>query len=301
MICIYRIAVLCLCIGILLMSTSCKNLSRNQSERIKKMNDQKKSEWLDSVNKTTKQSGTFQAQDKHGRPVVLEWTKTNVRSPQFSELMHKLCDLTCDVYTSVELNFLKEYADQETHAAYCLPLDQLFKQGAMVKDWQLFKQALKKLDWPVVEEKMRLVLKSIQLMDYSQFSPEEVHIFVLIKDAETKELLGYAMFYVAQKFPKGSVKNTHLAVAQKSQRRGLGKLLMSSVLNIVPSLEQIFLSTRPSNSGALRAYESWGFVKNLEPVKEAHYSFVEKQWVNLRYDVKQIHVLQKTAETMRNN
>ena len=74
--------------------------------------------------------------------------------------------------------------------------------------------------------------------------------------------------------------------------------MVSSVLNIIPSVQRIFLSTRPSNHGALKAYDVWGFALDENPIQEPHYKLDKKQWVSLEYEVDQSDLLQKTARTL---
>ena len=263
-----------------------------------RMNNQKSSEWITYVKKATtaRKTGQFTAQDKAGTPIILEWTVTDVRSPNFSVLQKSICDIVVQAFAHVEIQFLKVHP--ELHDEYCQSFEPLFKNGPAANDLQELKQALKAANWQLSEEKMQSVLRAMQLIDYSNFGVEDVHIFVLVKDDKSKKLLGYATFYIMPEYPDGDVKITGIALTQTEQNRGLGKLLMSSVLKIIPKVKRIINSAHPTNDKAIRAYQNWGFVSNPNPISEPHMPINKKHWVYLVYNVEQTDILQKAAKRL---
>ena len=67
---------------------------------------------------------------------------------------------------------------------------------------------------------------------------------------------------------------------------------MSSVLKIIPQITRIFLCTRITNDNAQRAYKSWGFVKDINPVIEEHkYTFNTNHWIFFEYKVDKSNML----------
>ena len=127
------------------------------------------------------------------------------------------------------------------------------------------------------------------------------HIFVTVKDKASKELLGFISFLVIPEYADGDVKCIAFAVKPEEQNRGLGKLLMSSILNIIPDLKRIFLCTRITNNTAQKVYHNWGFVKDNNPVIEEHnYTFNINHWLFMEYKVNKATELQKMAATLTN-
>lgn len=86
-----------------------------------------------------------------------------------------------------------------------------------------------------------------------------------------------------------------LCVKPSEQNRGLGKLLMSSIFKIAPDIRRIFLCTRPTNVNALKAYQAWGFVPDLQPIPEASLNMAH--WEFMEYKAEQSDMLQKLAES----
>ncbi len=287
--------------GMMLFSSCIKKA--NNVESNKKMSNPKDvapqtSVWLQHVKNVTatQKSGHLSAIDKSGVPVTLEWTNTDVRSPNFSVLMKEICSIVVSAFTPVEVQFLKTHP--ELHDEYCASFEPIFKSGPVAADWTIFKNGLKASDWSLVEEKMHSILTGIQLMDYSNFGVNDVHCFVLAKDEKTKKLLGYIAFHITPNFAYGDVKASGIGIAPSEQNRGLGKILMSSIFKIVPEINHIPLSTRVTNGTALRAYQNWGFTPDNNPTPEPHMPINKKHWIYLEYNVDQADILQKTAASL---
>jgi len=292
-----RISLLFLCILLFITLTSCKTKTERKNQ-MSKQEDVQKSDWLNHVNKITssKPSGTFQAKDKHDKPVILEWIKTDLISPEYATAMKSAWPIACPTYTQVEMQFLRAHPEVVGSDTFFKPFEPLFKAG------------VKNVDWALIEEKMQEVLKSIFLWDSSTCNDEmkktltnSTHIFVTVKDKATKELLGFISFLVIPEYADGDVKCIAFAVKTEAQNRGLGKLLMSSILNIIPDLKRIFLCTRITNNTAQNACHNWGFVKDLNPVVEEHnYTFNINHWLFMEYKATKADILQKTANSLLN-
>lgn len=71
-------------------------------------------------------------------------------------------------------------------------------------------------------------------------------------------VLGYAVFW--QVLDQGELGN--VAVAPEARRNGLARALVGRVLERAAArgVRELFLEVRPSNAGARRLYESYGFV-----------------------------------------
>lgn len=288
-----KILILCLCINIIIAPKLLNGINQMNKKNLK----QSGSSWLDQVKKAAarQKTGTFLATDKTRRPIALEWTITDVCSPDFAPLMKSICNLVVEAFTPVEVDFLKANGNVESQKEYCQAFEPIFATGPMASEWQLFKKGLSEGNWPVVEEKMKLVLQTIQEMDYSNFGKENVHCFVLAKEPKAAKVLGYATFYLTPEFPDGNVKISGIAVDTYKQNRGLGKLIASSVFNIIPSVKRIFLTTRPTNETALVAYKKWGFVIDKNPIKEPYAG----RWIHLEYRTLETDILQKLARSWK--
>jgi len=222
-------------------------------------------------------SGAFKAQDKTGAPVILEWMKTDMISPEFVEAMKSVWDIACPTYTKVEVDFLRAHPEVVGKEAYYKSFEPLFKDGVASVDWQK------------VEEKMQEILKQYYVLDVSTFSDEmkkafsrAEHFFVSIKNEHTDELLGYISFLILPEYAVGDVKCMGFAVKPEEQNRGLGRLLMSSILRIIPDLKRIFQNPRITNVVAQRAYYNWGFTKAANPVtKELNYEINPNHFIQI--------------------
>ena len=248
------------------------------------------SESNQNMNNHIKISGSFFTHDKLGIPVTLEWHKTNIISPDFAAYMKNVWNFARDAYMPVEMDFLKTFPEVVGTEPYFAPFEPLFAQG------------LSNIQWNKVEKTMESLLKSHFVFDPSQFPPqmiemftENVALFVTIKEQSTKTTLGFITFLMRKKYPVGDVKVMSFAVNIHHQKRGLGKLLMSSIFNIIPDVKRIFLCTRVTNNTALHAYRTWGFVIDKNPILDHEFNL--KHWTFMEYKADQCDILQKTTQT----
>src|SRR3989304_1497033 len=120
---------------------------------------------------------------------------------------------------------------------------------------------------------MKTLLKSHFIFDAStlgadiiaQYAKDTCYI-VTVKDQPTNTLLGFITFMMRANYAPGDIKVMSFAVDQSQQGRGLGKLLMSSILTIDTKINRIFLCTRVTNETALTAYRAWGFTTDEHPI-----------------------------------
>jgi len=235
-----------------------------------------------------KNFGSFSTTDKLGSSIILEWKKTNIVSTDFADTMREMWNFARDAYTPVEMQFLKMFPEVVGTEPYFKPFEPLFANGVT------------NVDWNAATKTMESILQGHFVFDPTQFPTEIIALYsqdtcfvVTAKDQATNQPLGFITFLMRQSYPIGSVKVMSLAVATTHQKRGLGKLLMSSIYTITPDIKRIFLCTRVTNLNALQAYRSWGFITDDRPILDhpfnmAHWSFME-------YKTEQSDVLQKTA------
>lgn len=280
----YAVLLVCLCIGLFTVSHCITQII----ERKKEMNQHPKS----------KTSGSFLAHDTFAQPLILEWHQTSLMAPEFSSAMKSAWEIACPAYHSVEMLFLKAFPDVVVNEPYFKPFEQLFKNG------------LQNVDWFQAEQIMKNILMSHFIFDASTLSEEikqkfaqDRCIVVSIKNKESNKNLGFITFLRRSTYEKGDIKVMSFAVDPAVQNRGLGKLLMSSILKIMTDVKRIFLCTRVTNDRALRAYQSWGFVKDLNPILD--HGFNMNHWAFLEYKTTSSSTLQNTSnylnDTLLNN
>jgi len=252
---------------------------------------QKLSQWLQYVHKLMgqKSAGSFTAEDKHGVPVILQWEKATIKEPAYSKNMHEVCDVACRAYTDVEVAFLKKFPQVVEREDYYKQFRSLFQDG------------IEHVNWELVEKQMYTQIKQIHQMNCSQFSAQDIYFFVKIRDKKTKELLGFTIFLIKPEYPEKSMKDISIGLIPQVQGRGLGKLLISSIFNIIPKVERIFLYTRVTNDRAIGAYKAWGFTPDLNPLQDSNFTFKKEHWVSLEYKVQNSDILQKVAKEFLQN
>lgn len=238
----------------------------------------------------TQDFGKFEARDKHGVPVLIEWQKTGVTKPEYSAIMRSVADLAVEAYLPVEMEFLQQHPD-------LVATDDYFKQFA-----PFFTQGVDNVDWKAVEEKMAAQLRSMYESELPgeirKLFADDTYYVITVKDMATKKLLGFTLYLIAPYHPKGSIWCGHLAVAPDAQNRGLGKLLVGSIFKIVPKINRIMLATRVTNETAFRAYKAWGFVEDVNPIENPHFQLKKEHWRFLEYRTERSDILQKIATIM---
>lgn len=90
--------------------------------------------------------------------------------------------------------------------------------------------------------------------------------------------------------PRGTVILEPLAILPEEQRRGLGKLLVSSIFKIIPDVTYIGLATHKINKIAIATYEALGFVQRQTDLRDRS--------VPMEYKAENSDILQKTAKEL---
>jgi ribosomal protein S18 acetylase RimI-like enzyme len=197
--------------------------------------------------------------------------------------------LLTDAYTSIEFQFLQKHPEAVNDPKEFLwhPLAPLFENGAA------------KVDWGVVKSKVVDSLQQLFAMNFSEHIEKDggCMFHVVAKDVASAAPLGVMQCLISSKYAEGDVRVNVLGVAPAAQRRGLGLLLMGSVLKMTPQAKRIFLSTRTTNANAIKAYSAWGFTQDHK--HEGCEYLSEKYWVSFEYVKAKSCVLQRVAEGLR--
>jgi len=237
----------------------------------KQMSDQKKDVWATYVNKKTERDGAILAAGRDGSPIILDWSIRNVSDSDFYEKQSQMIETSVEAFTKVEMDFLKAHTDEALQDEHFKTLKPFFADGKQ------------NVDWDAATQKMRDRIRAIYETKNEALSSDFVFIFVILKDQETNKQLGSAQFFIMPDYPDGDVRVVSIAVKPEHQRKGLGKLLMDSVINIIPETKRIFLSTRITNEGAISAYKKWGFTEDPHP-SVGHFMFPD-HWIHLEKKV----------------
>ncbi len=244
-------------------------------------------------NETIKTAGRYSAHDKHGTSIILEWQKTTMFAPEYLAIMKDVWPIARSAYLPTEMDFLRAFPHVVGTEDYYKPFEPLFKDGVAT------------VNWTKAEAVQQELLKSHFVYDTSTWGPEvlaqfgkDVCYVITTREQKTNTLLGFITFMTRANYTSGDIKMMAVAVAPAYQRRGLGKLLMSTILKINPTVKHISLHTRVTNTTGLKAYGTCGFTKDAQPIMD--YPTNLEHWTFLGYRVDKCNTLQKIAAQLTN-
>ncbi len=195
-------------------------------------------------------------------------------------------------YVPIEMQFLKAIPEVVGSEPYFNAFEPLFSNG------------VEHVDWAAAETVMTATLEKHFVFDTTTFSPAIVEMYgndkvfyTAATDNKTGELLGFITFLARSSYPQGTIKVMTFAVAPENQNRGIGKLLMSTIFKIMPDLKILFLCTRVTNEAALKAYQNWGFMPELQPIMDHQFNLAH--WTFLSYHPATTNSLQKVATQLK--
>ena len=213
----------------------------------------------------------FLTQDKLGRQISIEFEIVDPLSPQFSEKLITVSDSLSRAYVPVEAQFARQFPESLSRDKFLNSLEPFFKEG------------VSKVEWPLVEASIENILLNFfgDVFSKSLSANKEVcsnftHFLILAKDKNSPSPLGAIYCMMSNGESEHTVRVPIFGVAPEAQSRGIGKLLMRSILKQIPNAKKIALSTRVTNEKALNAYRSWGFVSSPNTIEH---------WTNLEYSV----------------
>jgi GNAT superfamily N-acetyltransferase len=240
---------------------------------------QSTSAWTTFVQQTVEKTGKLSAQDGSGTPVTLEWTIYDPTSPQFTQAIKDVSEIFTQTYTRQEVELARKRPEMVPTETYLKGVASLFEHG------------VDKVDWQAVEHHVRTTMHQFfTTNDFAQWaSPNDLAIFVIIKDNKKGTPLGAIQFSIMPNFAYGTVRVGLTGILTHAQHRGLEKMLMSSIFKILPNVTRLFLHNRPTNATALAFYEEWGFKS---------FAGTNADWPDFEYLTGNSQVLQKAAETL---
>ncbi len=247
------------------------------------------SHWVTSIHEVreAQKSGTFTSSDKDGRPVVLEWMLTDILSPELALAKKDVADLAACVTAEDETRFLRAHPEAVSQEMFLKPCEPLFASGHEM------------VDWAKVEQTIQATIKQFYCIDMSSFGDalkpllSDVIIFVSIKEAD--RLLGYMIASVTQALPYGDVKLISLVVEPEVREKHLEGMLVAVLIKIVPGVERIFTSIRPTSRKEKQLFQSLGFMEDMKPVEDPMHKINPDFFSVLEYRLNRATVLQEAV------
>jgi ribosomal protein S18 acetylase RimI-like enzyme len=252
------------------------------------------SPWLSIVHQAVSiEYGHFSLQDNLGKPIVLEWRKMGIQSPELAEVKKEVCEIACEVLAPAEAEFLRAYPHMVKHEFFLQSCAELLTDP-------------KAVDWNRVTNQIKVTLKQFFLADIASFGKEaigpllnDVYFFITAKDKETGNLLGFISFAITPALPMGDIKLMNLAVPLQSKERGLEKILLSAIFKLIPQTERVFVGTRSTSRSLIELYRLLGFTDDLAPLQDPNHQLDRKYWAILEYKARQCNLLQLIANTFK--
>lgn len=200
---------------------------------------------------------------------LIEIVAVDPTSNQLASQFKELASLLAAAYVPVELEFARK-----NHTA-------LDKDKFLNILQPYFQDGLDRVAWDVVEAKLNAILKQFfaegflkGLSANSDICANNTHYLAIARDSANNAPLGALYGWMNNTGPEKNFRVPIFGVAPKAQGEGIGKALLSSLFENIPSLQKVHLSTRATNEKALSLYHHLGFT--LLP------STLEN-WVNLEY------------------
>ena len=233
-------------------------------------------EWLTYIKKATDICGQIETEDQYDNPIIIEWKRGDILSPDLAEFKKSICELASEELAPVELQFLRanpEAAAQELFLSSCTPL---------------LANGLEQANWKSIEETIQASIKQFYLMDLSKFGTEiikplmnDIYFFATIKNKGQDQVCGFLMFAVTPALPFGDIKLINLVIRSSDTQRGLEKTLINLIPDLIPKTKRIFLFVRPTNLKALQFYSASGFSEDPHPFQDPNHKINAKYLIPL--------------------
>jgi hypothetical protein len=239
------------------------------------------------------QRGHLFACDKNGRHIMIEWYLTTITSSCLADFKKEVSDIASMVTAQSEAEFLKHFPEAVSSGGFLKSCELLFAHG------------VEQVNWMVVEQKLQDSIKQFYQADLSCFGQEiinklmhDIYFFAAIRDQSTSQLRGFLMSSITPALPAGDIKLINLIVSPHEENNSLEKLLLGSLIRMLPQAKRIFTMVRPTNTYTLQTLESCGFIEDENPIQDPHHPIDTKYLTVLEYKTNQSNILQKTAESL---
>jgi len=240
--------------------------------------------WLSSIGTTRRSTGHFVFNEHVNREIIFEWDRMNILSDTYREMMKKLSDTIVSAYVPIEMAFLRKYPEIATTIEFFKPFQFYFEGG------------INNANWGLIEAKMDEELRKLAREDQQPFFDEsDAALFVVCKETDGTPM-GFVQFNICSSYPFGTVRLARMAIVPEKRHRGYGKLLVSSIFNIIPHVDHIFLYTRPTNEIAVNAYLSYGFYRSSGVANDP---LVQQGYVKMEYSINRSNILQRASRQLK--
>ena len=115
--------------------------------------------WLPYVKEIAGTRGSFEAKDAFGNPMLLEWIKASILSPELAAFKKTICPLACKEIAPLELEFLRTYPE-------AAPVELFLRSSA-----PLLENGVETADWKAIEEKIQATMSSSTIWIYQNLVP----------------------------------------------------------------------------------------------------------------------------------
>jgi ribosomal protein S18 acetylase RimI-like enzyme len=227
----------------------------------------------------------FSANAKTGDSVILESELLNPLSSEYPAKILELRELLTQAYVPVEVQFSRKHPNAIPGDKFLHSLTTCFEKG------------LKNVDWNVVESKTKSILHHFFADEYitSMRANKDVcqqyyHLLITAKNVDSRALIGAIYFLIPVENPPTQARVPVFGVSPHVQGQGIGKLLVSTLFKIYPTIKKIILVTRVTNDQAIKAYQSWGFTPSPKAME---------YWAGLEYTADNTNKLQLTANSFK--
>lgn len=235
--------------------------------------------WISAVKKSfVQKQGFFNLNDEFGHPLLLEWSTSDILSPLLATFKQDISEFASEIISDEELLFLKTYPEKASQEVFLMSCRDLLAEGA------------DNINWEEAKQKIKSTIKQFYLMDLTKFDPslikplmEDVYIFASLTDIKSEELVGFYIASITPALKQGEVKLITMAVAPVHKEKGHEKILVNSILSMVPSLKRLFVSIRPTNTNTQKVLESIGFKLDINPVVDPSHPVSEGSYVVWEY------------------
>jgi len=238
------------------------------------------SDWIAHIKQSIHtENGTFQAHDNLSNPIALKWELIDPTSLKLNQVITKSSEILVQMYTSMELQFVKKHPETVGSEMFLAPIAPMFENGVENVDWNTAAQQL--------SSNLHQFLTATDFAKYGSIN--DVQLFVTAHDATSDKQLGIMQVIVMPQFDHGTVKVAFFGVQDSAHNQGIEQLLLSSIFTLIPDASRIFLHTRITNEAALNLYLNIGFTKFAGPLPF---------WIDMEYLTEKSKLLQKTAQSL---
>lgn len=204
-----------------------------------------KTEWIEHLHKhfATKKSESFETKDKQGQPLILEWSQTDMASPEYVKKIADVIDLQVRINVPLNMASLRAHPEMaEIAPRYKGRLTKFFKQGPDHVDWDAVQKVVEQITREGCTPNSNAMSSEKQ-----EKNSKIIHIMITAKTKDTKTPVGCVEFIIEPYYIFGDINCAYIGIDPDARNRGIATLLANSLLKIVPSTQRVEMRTRDTN------------------------------------------------------